>query len=178
MSKYELKHISKRSYKQEIKFAIATCGIIVGVSAATVVGCMIGGERAKSRIDDIKKHHQNHELSYEELSNCSLLELQIGVSKKLYMCKKERKVDQGTIIYSYTTLNDNTNIYNEKAVGGEKYDTLDVVDLVKKNDNIEDYLVNFDYVKEWYTPDDIDNIMSQIYRVYSYSNNKVKYKVK
>lgn len=178
MSKYELKHISKRSYKQEFKLALAIGGLFVGVAASTALGGIVGGEMVQSRIDDIKKHHQNHELSYEELSNCSLLELQIGVSKKLYMCKKERKVDQGTIIYSYTTLNDNTNIYNEKAVGGEKYETLDVVDLVKKNDNIEDYLVNFDYVKEWYTPDDIDNIMSQIYRVYSYSDNKVKYKVK
>ena len=176
MSKYKLKYVNNNRFdKEKASQYLAVAGSVV------IMGSILGTFLPIKLMEQDHKLHppkKSNGLSFEELTDCSLLELQIGIKKDLYLCKKEKKIDKGTLIYSYTTLNDNTNIYNEEAIGGKKYDTLDVIELIKKSDNIEDYLVNFNYVREWYTPKDVNDIMSKIYQVYSYSYNKVKYKVK
>ena len=174
MDEYKLKHVSKKTYKHEFKFTLATCGLVTGAVVSSALGSMIGKEIVQSRIDAIKKHHQNLDLSYEEMINCELLELKIGLKTDLFLCRKTKKIDDGITIYSYDNIMDGTNMYNEIAIGGSKYDTLDVIKLINRENNIKDYLINFNKTQEWYTPKEQRQLLDDIRNVYSFSfDNKV-----
>ena len=180
MSKYKLKYVDKRlNNKKSFKRDVVTLVSLTTLMSASIIGCGLVKSRIEENNYQLEKHKKNHDLSYEEMTNCELLEIQIGYLTDLYMCKKTKKVDKGTVIYSYDTIDNNTNMYNETAIGNKKYDVLDVATLIKRSDNIEDYLVNFNKVQEWYTPEEQKEILNDIKSVYEFSfyENKDKQKV-
>ena len=102
------------------------------------------------------------QMSYDTLSSCKVIEVNVIDKSVLYLARKE--VEKNDNNFSYYDLFTNLKIYSSQ----DNNDRISVVNEYR----LGDYLVNLNYLKKNYTEEDLTKILDSINEDYIFANEK------